>query len=68
MSQLQEIFKWVCERGPKLNVGSVVLLKDDNLPPLRWRMERVFKVTSGKDGVIRVAEVKTVGSTISHAV
>lgn len=51
-----------------MKVGSVVLLKNDNLPSLRWRMGRVSKVTHGYDGVIRVAEVQTAGGMVSRAV
>jgi len=68
LSQLQERSKWARTNGPKLKVGSVVLLKDENLPPLQWRMGRVSKVTRGKDEVVRVAEVQTAGGTVSRAV
>ncbi|XP_022160979.1 uncharacterized protein LOC111027070 [Myzus persicae] len=68
LSQLQERSKWARTNGPKLKVGSVVLLKDENLPPLRWRMGRVSKVTREKDDVVRVAEVQTAGGTVSRAV
>lgn len=68
LSQLQERKKWAGERGPKLKVGTVVLIRDENLPPLRWRLGRVQTITSGGDGVIRVAEVRTVGGTYSRAV
>jgi len=68
LSQLQERSKWARMSGPKLIVGSVVLLKNENLPSLRWRMGRAFKVTRGKDDVVRVAEVLTADGTVSRAV
>ncbi|XP_050522858.1 uncharacterized protein LOC126895247 [Daktulosphaira vitifoliae] len=34
--QLQERTKWVGEKGPKIKVGTIVLLKDDNIPALKW--------------------------------
>ncbi|CAK1604481.1 unnamed protein product [Parnassius mnemosyne] len=37
----------------------MVLMKENNLPPLLWLLERVTKLIQGKDGVAGVAEVKT---------
>jgi len=68
LSQLQERSKWAGEKGPKVKVGTVVLLKDDNLPSLRWHMGRVSKVITGEDGVIRVAEIRTAGGTVTRGV
>ncbi|XP_050543462.1 uncharacterized protein LOC126906734 [Daktulosphaira vitifoliae] len=59
LSQLQTRYKWAKEKGPKLSVGSVVLIKEENLSPLFWRLGRVVSVICGKDGVIRTARVKT---------
>ncbi|XP_025407041.1 uncharacterized protein LOC112680990 [Sipha flava] len=47
LCQLQERSKWSKEKGPKLNVGTVVLVKDDNLPPLQWRLGVVNHVFRG---------------------
>lgn len=33
--QLQQRNKWENDRGPRLRIGTVVLIRDDNLPPLR---------------------------------
>ncbi|XP_063991171.1 uncharacterized protein LOC135169802 [Diachasmimorpha longicaudata] len=38
---------------------SVVLLRDDNLPPMQWKLGRVVKTYPGEDGIIRVVDVKT---------
>lgn len=37
----------------------MVLLKDDNQPPNKWNMGRVVKTYTGKDGHVRVADIKT---------
>ncbi|XP_015125911.1 uncharacterized protein LOC107047630, partial [Diachasma alloeum] len=39
--------------------NSIVLLKDDNLPPMQWRLGRVIETHPGADGIIRVVTVKT---------
>ncbi|KAJ0178483.1 hypothetical protein K1T71_006306 [Dendrolimus kikuchii] len=55
---LQQRFKWNSKtEPPKLN--DLVLIKEDNLPPLHWKRGRLVKLLPGKDGVVRVAEVKT---------
>ena len=42
-----------------VTVGDIVLLKDDELFSRSWPMARVVKVFPGKDGKVRVADVKT---------
>lgn len=55
---LQVRTKWAVEQ-PDLDVGKLVVIHDDNLPPLQWKMGRVQAVVQGGDGKVRVAEVKT---------
>ena len=43
----------------------LVLLKEDNLPSLKWKMGRVIAVHRSPDGIIRVADVRT--SPVSFA-
>lgn len=54
--------------GTNLKIGSLVLLIDDNSPPLHWPMGRVLEVHPGEDGVVRVATVKTDTGTFKRAV
>ncbi|XP_060872759.1 uncharacterized protein LOC132946718 [Metopolophium dirhodum] len=66
--QLQQRNKWENDRGPRLRIGTVVLLRDDNLPPLRWKIGRVEEVHVGSDGVIRVATISTSNGQFKRAV
>ncbi|CAK1585623.1 unnamed protein product [Parnassius mnemosyne] len=50
--------KWHISCG-NLTIGQMVMVKENNLPPLLWLLGRVTKLIPGKDGVARVAEVKT---------
>ncbi|XP_050059727.1 uncharacterized protein LOC126551012 [Aphis gossypii] len=57
LSQLQPRKKWLSSKGPALSVGTLVLIKEDNIPPLSWSLGRVLRVHAGSDEVIRVATV-----------
>ncbi|XP_018358515.1 PREDICTED: uncharacterized protein LOC108758199 [Trachymyrmex cornetzi] len=37
----------------------MVIIKDDNLSPFKWKLGRIVSVHPGKDGVARVATVRT---------
>ena len=46
---------------PHLRIGDVLLIKDDvPTPRLQWKLGKVVKVISGRDGNIRGAQLKTV--------
>lgn len=68
LTQLQGRQKWPKSRGPEIEMGALVLLKEDNLPPLRWKLGRIMEVSTGKDGVIRVATVRTDRGVLQRAV
>ena len=50
--------KWRQERA-NLSVDDVVLITDDGVPPLQWRIGRVMQLKLGHDGLARVALVRT---------
>ena len=52
----------------RLQVGSVVLVRDDHLPQMQWQMGGVVKVHPGSDGVVRVADVRTSKGVRTRAV
>ncbi|XP_053687258.1 uncharacterized protein LOC128736793 [Sabethes cyaneus] len=58
LSDLHNRTKWTRQRD-NLRIGTMVLLKEENLPPLRWLLGRVIQVHTGNDGNVRVAVVKT---------
>uniref|UniRef100_A0A182RL83 DUF5641 domain-containing protein n=1 Tax=Anopheles funestus TaxID=62324 RepID=A0A182RL83_ANOFN len=58
LSGLHPRTKWTKKRD-NIREGTTLLLKEDNLPPLKWRYGRVIKVYPGDDGLIRVVDVKT---------
>lgn len=66
ISGLQQRFKWQQEHS--LNIGSLVILKDDNLPPLLWRLGRVTTLRPGNDGLVRVVVIKTKFGDVTRGV
>lgn len=50
------------------NVGSLVLIRNDNQPPCKWAMGRVLRFLTGKDGVSRVAELYTSNGTTIRSI
>ncbi|UYV84619.1 hypothetical protein LAZ67_X002847 [Cordylochernes scorpioides] len=62
MSQLQQRSKW-CKPQPNIKEGSLVLIKNEQQPPLAWKIGRISKVFPGDDARIRVVEVKTANGT-----
>ncbi|XP_043064800.1 uncharacterized protein LOC122320698 [Drosophila ficusphila] len=67
LSLLQERGKWRSEKA-NLSPGNIVIIKDDNLPSLQWRMGRVESIVLGPDGVARVAVIRTAAGIIRRAV
>ncbi|GFV07256.1 integrase catalytic domain-containing protein [Trichonephila clavipes] len=50
--------KWKASQS-EVQVGNVVLISDDNRPPLSWPMARILKLIPGTDGTNRVAILQT---------
>jgi len=44
-----------------------VLLKDGNMPSLKWQLARMEEVIPGADGIIRVAIIRTATGLIKQA-
>lgn len=49
-------------------VGALVLIADDNLPPLQWSLARIVELHPGEDSHVRVITLKTQNSIIKRAV
>ncbi|XP_023953674.2 uncharacterized protein LOC112057425 [Bicyclus anynana] len=58
ISELQTRCKWM-NGVDTLQPGMMVVIKDDNLPPLKWNLGRIDGVVPGKDGISRVADIRT---------
>nr|CAI5840493.1 unnamed protein product [Callosobruchus analis] len=56
---LQHRTKWKKNFSQKLKVGTLVLVKEDGLPPLKWRIGRITKLHPGADSNVRAVTLKT---------
>ncbi|XP_055597349.1 uncharacterized protein LOC129747262 [Uranotaenia lowii] len=52
----------------KIEVGKLVVICDDNSPPIHWKMGRIHEVHPGIDGVVRVVTLKTATGFKTRAV
>ena len=67
LCNLQNRSKWMFQTSQKVPIGALVLLKEDNLPPLLWKLGRIIAVHPGKDDIVRVVTIKTSNGTFTRA-
>ncbi|XP_053686315.1 uncharacterized protein LOC128735856 [Sabethes cyaneus] len=48
--------------------GQLVVIRDENLPPIKWKMGRIQQVHPGDDGVVRVVTLKTAAGLLKRPV
>ena len=58
LSSLRKYAKWH-QTSPNLSVGDIVVVNEDGMIPTTWPLGRIVEVFSGKDGLVRVVNVKT---------
>lgn len=66
VSELQQRVKWHKNKD-SLKLNSLVVIKEDNLPPLKWRLGRIVALHPGKDGISRVADIRTSTGVVRRA-
>lgn len=65
LNELQKRAKWAKD-GPKIEAGTVVLIKDKNTPCTQWALGRIIKLHPGRDGVTRAATIKTANGELTR--
>ncbi|KXJ67786.1 hypothetical protein RP20_CCG012411 [Aedes albopictus] len=53
---------------PNIEVGTIVLLHEKTQPPLNWKLGRISAVYPGDDGLVRVVDVFSNGSTFRRPI
>ncbi|XP_063368802.1 uncharacterized protein LOC134657178 [Cydia amplana] len=67
LATLQQRIKWKTSKG-SIKIDDLVLVMDDQLPPMKWLLGRIVKLYTGNDGVCRVVDLKTKNGIIKRAV
>ncbi|GFV25532.1 integrase catalytic domain-containing protein [Trichonephila clavipes] len=52
LNNLQARYKWQFQKE-NATPNSMVILKDENLPPCKWTMGRVLEIVKGSDGKVK---------------
>ncbi|XP_057671251.1 uncharacterized protein LOC130902981 [Diorhabda carinulata] len=66
VSELQTRTKWKFNYD-SLKANTLVLLKEDNQPPMKWKLGRVEAIHPGADGVARVASIRTTDGHVKRS-
>ena len=67
LRMLMERSKW-CTQSNNLSVSDLVLIADSDRPRGSWLLGRVLKLYHGRDGVARVADIKTKSGQLKRPV
>lgn len=67
LGELQKLVKWQTNK-PNLKTGTIVIIKEKDVPCARWQLGRIVEVHPGRDGVVRNATVRTANSTYTRCV
>lgn len=67
LNELQIRKKWNQEESV-IKPGMLVLIKEDNLPPLSWKLARIKEVHPGKDNIVRVATLRTPNGELKRSI
>lgn len=66
ISEMQHRSKWKVNNGDLLP-DTLVIIKEENAPPLQWHLGRIVAVLPGTDGIARVADIRTSKGVIRRA-
>ncbi|XP_043263018.1 uncharacterized protein LOC122403528 [Colletes gigas] len=68
LHQLQQRHKWKIAVPEGFGVGTMVVIKDASLPPLRWKLGRITALHPGTDQITRVVSIRTADGVIKRPV
>ena len=57
-SSLQQLNKWRTE-NVQTAVEDIVIIKEDNTPPMCWPLARIIQTFDGNDNIVRLVQIKT---------
>ncbi|XP_076300572.1 uncharacterized protein LOC143218889 [Lasioglossum baleicum] len=65
---LQQRQRWKSDSPDAPTLGAMVLIKEDNLPPMKWALGRILELHLGQDSVTRVVSIRTATGVIKRPV
>ncbi|XP_076650259.1 uncharacterized protein LOC143357625 [Halictus rubicundus] len=65
LNELNIRHKWT-SGNHGIEKGTLILIKEDNLPPLQWALGRVLEIHPGTDGIIRAVTIQTLQGTVKR--
>ena len=68
LNQLQQRHKWAQPISNHLTPGTMVIVREDDLPPLKWRLGRITELHPGQDSVTRVVSVRVGKSVLKRLI
>jgi hypothetical protein len=67
LGHLQHRRKWK-RSTPDVTIDDLVIIREDNTPPVTWRMGRIIMTHPGTDGHVRVATIKTAAGVLKRPI
>lgn len=67
LKEMHKRYKWKFPQRD-VQIGDLVVVRRENLPPTEWRLGRVTKVFPGNDGRVRVASIRTQQGEITRPI
>lgn len=68
ITSLQCRSKWQQNTHQRIEKNDLVLIREDNSPPLLWRLGRVIELHPGDDQVVRVVSIKTRNGIVKRSI
>ncbi|XP_075159311.1 uncharacterized protein LOC142232399 [Haematobia irritans] len=67
LTELNKLFKWKSPRE-NLALNDLVVLRNENVCPTDWRLGRIVQLHTGRDGQVRVVDVRTQAGIVTRPV
>lgn len=67
LTSLQHRSKWYKNRH-EIDIGMLVVIREENVPPLNWVMGRIVEKHPGSDGIVRVVTIRTPTGVVKRSV
>ncbi|XP_043475035.1 uncharacterized protein LOC122506784 [Leptopilina heterotoma] len=68
INELLSRSKWQSQTDQtNIKLGTMVMVKDDDLPPMKWKLARIIELHPGDDGIVRTVTIKSASGVYKRA-